>query len=178
MSLAPARRSRLSRQAPNALFEAASPSDPFSILIAEHALLRQRLVRAEAAVSDQSDDSAVRHALGALSESLGIHQRREDVALYPLCESLFGGKRGAAAVLRDDHEAIGRQVGALLRESEDRGRVSSPHLDRLREAVDAHFGKEERILFPLTAALLSGTESSALTRRLRDASFPEAADRL
>ncbi len=160
------------------MFEAASSTDPFGILIAEHALLRQRLARAGAAVSDQPDGPAVRNALGALSESLGIHQRREDVALYPLCESLFGGKLGAAAVLRDDHEVIGREVGALLRASESRGRISPPRLDRLRDAVDTHFGKEERVLFPLTAALLSGTESSALARRLRDASSPGAADRL
>lgn len=163
---------------PDAPFEAASSADPFSILIAEHALLRQRFARAQAAVSGQHDGSAARLALRALSESLGIHQRREDVALYPLCERLFGGKRGAAAVLRDDHEAIGRQVGVLLQESETRGRISRPGLDHLSEVADEHFGKEERILFPLTAALLSGTESTALARRLRSASFPDAADRL
>ncbi len=156
---------------PAAIYEAGSRSDPFSILAAEHALLRQRFARVLAAADDATPAESVPRSLEALSASLELHQRREDAVLYPLCESLFGGKLGAAAVLRDDHVAIGERVGALLRESQATGRVSKPGLDRLQREVDAHFSKEERILFPLTAALLSGTESSTLARRLRDATF-------
>lgn len=155
-----------------AIFEAGSGSDPFGILAAEHALLRQRFARVFAATDDAPGVGSVPRSLAALRESLELHQRREDSVLYPLCESLFGGKLGAAAVLRDDHAAIVEQLGALLEESRATGRVSKLRLDTLRRDLDDHFGKEERILFPLTAALLSGTESSALARRLRDASSP------
>ncbi len=176
--MAPPSRRRLGPPTRDSVYEAASSSDPFNILAAEHALLRQRFARVLAAAADGSDRASIRGTLGALSESLEIHQRREDLVLYPLCESLFGGKLGAAAVLRDDHAAIERQVDALLRASQATGRVPRHQLDSLRHAVDEHFGKEERILFPLTAALLSGTESTALARRLRGASLEKAADRL
>lgn len=147
-------------------YEPVARSDPFSILEAEHALLRQEFARALAADAG-GDPTAMREALASLSTSLRLHQRREDRVLYPVCERLFGGKEGAAAVLRGDHVVIVDQLEALGRESESKGRVSHLRLDVLRNEVDDHFGKEERVLFPLTAALLSGTESSILARRLR-----------
>lgn len=149
------------------VYEAGARSDPFSVLVAEHALLRQQFARVLAAAKDDESGAPTRRTLGALSESLRLHQRREDFALYPLCERLFGGKEGAASVLRDDHTAIVAQLEVLLRESATTGRVSRPRLDVLCGELDDHFGKEERVLFPLTAALLSGTESSDLARRLR-----------
>lgn len=157
-----------------AIYETGSGSDPFGILAAEHAILRQRFARVSAAADDAPRSGSVPRSLDALSESLRLHQRREDSVLYPLCESLFGGKLGAAAVLRDDHAAIFEQLVALVQESRATGRISKLRLDTLWRDLDDHFGKEERILFPLTAALLSGTESSALARRLRDASSEEA----
>jgi hypothetical protein len=41
----------------------------------------------------------------------------------------------------------------------------------LRLEASDHFGREERILFPMTAALLSGTETDTLARRLRAEPF-------
>ncbi len=147
-------------------YEPVARSDPFSILEAEHALLRQQITRA--LVGDEArDPSALREALATLSTSLRLHQHREDLVLYPVCERLFGGKGGAASVLRGDHAAIAEQLEALGQESNSTGRVSRLRLDVLRNKLDDHFGKEERVLFPLTAALLSGTETSSLARRLR-----------
>jgi iron-sulfur cluster repair protein YtfE (RIC family) len=149
------------------VYEPVSRSDPFGILVAEHALLRQQFARALGAAGDGADPSSIREALAALSVSLRLHQRREDLVLYPVCERLFGGEGGAASVLREGHVAIAEQLDALVRESEAAGRVSRGRLEVLRNELDDHFGKEERVLFPLTAALLSGTESSSLARRLR-----------
>ncbi len=149
------------------VYEPVSRSDPFSILAAEHALLRQQFARALGAVGADTDPAAIQGALAALAASLRVHQEREDLVLYPVCERLFGGTGGAASVLREDHRAIAEQVGALSAESQATGRVSRLRLDMLRNEVDDHFGKEERVLFPLTAALLSGTETSDLARRLR-----------
>ncbi len=165
MTLAQAAGPETRKDAPG--YEPVSRSDPFSILVAEHALLRQQFARALLALQDGDDSSAIRAALMALSESLRLHQRREDIVLYPVCERLFGGKGGAASVLRDDHAALAGQLEALTRECESVGRVSRLRLDMLRNEADGHFGKEERVLFPLTAALLSGTETSDLARRLR-----------
>lgn len=149
------------------VYEPVSRSDPFSILAAEHALLRQQFARALGAIGADADPAAIRDALTALASSLRVHQAREDLVLYPVCERLFGGKGGAAFVLHEDHNAIEEQLGALSHESQATGRVSRLRLDMLRNEVDDHFGKEERVLFPLTAALLSGTEASDLARRLR-----------
>jgi len=166
MTMGSARRGAKKPDRGTEVYEAVSRSDPFSILSAEHALLRQQFARAFV-VQEAADPTAIRDALATLSASLRLHQRREDLVLYPVCERLFGGKGGAASVLRDDHAAIAEQLEALGHESEATGRVSRLRLDVLRNEVDDHFGKEERVLFPLTAALLSGTESSTLARRLR-----------
>ncbi|HII40505.1 MAG TPA: hemerythrin domain-containing protein [Thermoplasmata archaeon] len=149
------------------VYEAASRTDPFGVLLAEHALLRQAFARLFIAAAEDADPLSVRRGLEALSDSLRLHQRREDAVLYPVCERLFGGKGGAASVLRCDHATIQDQLGVLARQLDVAGRVSSVRLDALRHAMDDHFGKEERVLFPLTAALLSGAESSDLERRLR-----------
>jgi iron-sulfur cluster repair protein YtfE (RIC family) len=130
-------------------------------------LLRQQLARLLVAVTDGADESSVHRDLAAVSESLRLHQRREDAVLYPVCERLFGGKEGAASVLRRDHAVLAEELEILGRESAVPGRVSRLRVETLRTVVEGHFDKEERVLFPLTAALLSGRESTDLARRLR-----------
>jgi iron-sulfur cluster repair protein YtfE (RIC family) len=156
-----------SRGHPASVYEPVSRSDPFGILVAEHALLRQQFARVLTAAGDGSSASSIRVALAALSTSIRLHLGREDFALYPVCERLFGGKGGAASVLRGDHAVIAAQLAALSRGPGSSRPASRLRVDMLRNEVDEHFAKEERILFPLTAALLSGTESSNLARRLR-----------
>ena len=150
-----------------AAFVGGTNPDPFQLLIAEHALLRQELARALVAAQMGNGHSESPRAFDALLGSLRIHQEREELVLYPLCERLFGGKEGATAVLRGDHGSILADLDALRRDSDVRGAVSFAGLDRVRLALEDHFGKEERILFPLVAALLSGKESALLARRLR-----------
>lgn len=160
----------------DSVYAGGSRTDPFGILVAEHALLRQRVARVLAAA--RGETSSVGRALGALTESLRIHQRREDRALLPLCERLFGGRDGAASVLRDDHAAIIERLEALTREAASTGRISPLRLENTLHELEDHLGKEERVLFPLTAALLSGTESSDLASRLRAAHLGGPGDRL
>ena len=148
-------------------YEPASRSDPFSLLVAEHALLRQQFARTFLALQRGDDPAIMRAALSALAESLRLHQGREEAVLYPVCERLFDGEAGAASVLREDHTALARHLAALMRTSGSAGRISRLRLDALRNEADEHFGREERVLFPMTAALLSGTESGDLARRLR-----------
>ncbi len=149
-------------------------SDPFQVLAAEHAVVRQELDRAVAAAKTGNGGSGASRALDALADSLRLHQRREELILYPLCERLFGGKEGAASVLREDHGSILADLDTLRREGGVRGSLSSVGLERVRDALEDHFGKEERILFPLIAALLSGKESALLARRLRGPSKAQA----
>lgn len=166
MTVSPAQARGNRRHATTEVDEPVSRSDPFSFLAAEHALLRQQFARALVSLEAGADPADVRAALATLESSLCAHQDREDVALYPMCERLFG-EGGAASVLRSDHAAIARQLEILGRESKGTGRVLRLRLNILRTVVDEHFGKEERVLFPLTAARLSGSERSTLARRLR-----------
>ncbi len=147
------------------VYEAATGLDPFQILTAEHALLRLQLTRVLEAAR-QAPAARARDALASLLEVYELHERREDQAMVPVCERLFGGRDGAASVLRDDHEAIRSAFHAL---SAQRAGValSVASLERLRLLLEDHFAKEERVLFPLILAHLEGREAADLARRLR-----------
>ncbi len=154
---------------PPAVFEAGSSLDPFQILAAEHALIRLHLSRLVDASSRDGAGAEAQKALAALSDGFRLHERREDLVLYPVCERLFGGRDGVASVLREDHGAIGRTLERLLAEPPRLGAMSASTLDELRSLLEDHFVKEERVLFPLMTAYLPGKESASLARRLRAA---------
>lgn len=143
--------------------------DPFRILVAEHDLLRRQFLDLESMTGRPS----FRKAVAGLARSLQAHVAREEHGLYPLCERLFGGPDGAAAVLRGDHAEVHACLLALEGPSDGDAAVRDC-IERLRAHLDDHFGREEHVLFPFMAALLSGAESSALARRLRSATPPEA----
>lgn len=149
-----------------ARFHATSRTDPFLLLVAEHDLLRRGLRRVRV-VAELGDDPDLPNALQPLFASLRRHQEREDRALYPLCERMFGGEDGATAVLRGEHEAIREAIEALMRKGPGHPAQVPSWIDAFRSELEGHFAKEERILFPLVAALLSRTEMQALARRLR-----------
>ena len=150
-------------------YEAISRPDPFQILVAEHALLRQDMERALEAATNRGTSPGMDRRLEALADRFRLHTRREDRVVVPVCERLFGGKDGAAAVMRADHGVIIKDLESLGREGMPaggrRGRVS-----RLKTHMEAHFAREEHVLFPLMAALLSNPEAAALARRLRSVS--------
>ncbi len=150
---------------PGSTFGGVARPDPFQILVAEHELVRARLRKAVELQAAEAPNRSLRNAVAALRASVQQHVAREDRALFPVCERLFGGREGAAAVLRDDHASIRRDLAGLARAS--RGDSLYGVLDRLRVNLEEHFSREERVLFPLMAALLSGTEATALARRLR-----------
>ena len=152
---------------PDLAYVATATSDPFQILSAEHALLRRDFARLVGALPDAGDMPEDPRVLASLSDSLERHLDIEELVIYPVCERLFGGTKGAAAVVRADHAALRGRIAALLADAGTGGCLSRMGVDILRLELDDHFGKEERVLFPLTSALLSGTESRSLARRLR-----------
>lgn len=88
---------------------------------------------------------------------------REDRALYPLCEQVFG-PYGAVSVMRTDHASI---TASLVAISASTKRNVATKVDRLARLLEGHLAREERVLFPMMAALLSGTEMDRLARELR-----------
>ncbi len=163
---------RTKRRQPPAVFEAASTSDPFQLLAAEHALLRLQMARAILAARRGTDAPAAREAIVALANGLRTHQRREDLVMYPVCERLFNGPDGVAAVLRDDHVEIAQAVGGLRRHPPSGSAALAAVLGDLHRLLEVHFVREERVLFPLMTAYLPGKESAELARRLRASPNP------
>lgn len=92
--------------------------------------------------------------------------RREEKALYPVCERIFGGPESAIAVLRRDHAAIGEAVG-MLAPGSDAGSNLEDRLIDLAGLLDAHLSREERVLFPLAASRMTEAEAAFLLRELR-----------
>lgn len=149
------------------VYEASSHPDPFQVLTAEHALLRLELSRAIDAATRAPEGIETRNAVLLLEAGFRLHQRREDLVMYPVCERLFGGRDGPASVLRGDHEAIRRAFDALDLDLEHVRPVSATVLQDLHRRLEDHFVKEERVLFPLMTAHLEGREAAELARRLR-----------
>ena len=87
--------------------------------------------------------------------------------MVPACGRLFGGKGGAASVLREDHMAIREAFATAMAGPVGLAPVALQALENLRALLEAHFAREERVLFPLMTAHLAGREASDLARRLR-----------
>ncbi len=154
---------------PPLVFEAGSDQAPFQVLTAEHALIRLHVARALQAAARDPTGAEARKTLAVVADSFRVHQRREDLVMYPVCERLFGGRDGVASVLRDDHEAIRLALDRLGAAAARSGPVPAAGLVELRGLLEGHFLKEERVLFPLMTAYLPGKEATDLARRLRAA---------
>ena len=151
----------------DAVYEEGSRLEPFQVLTAEHALLRLQLSRALDAARHDPLGSSARKSLALLYDGFRLHQRREDLVMVPACERLFGGKDGAASVLREDHMAIREAFATAMAGPVGLAPVALQALENLRALLEAHFAREERVLFPLMTAHLAGREASDLARRLR-----------
>lgn len=134
---------------------------PFEILEIEHERLRVEIGRAVIAAADEP--SSVRDAVLRLRTLARRHAAREERVLYPVIERLFG-PHGAVAVMRADHIAIDAALSAMTRW---RREGSAAPFERFVHPLEMHLGREERVLFPIMASLLSGAETNRLARQLR-----------
>jgi hemerythrin-like domain-containing protein len=171
--------------------------DPIAQLLEEHRAIMAQIEPLRRAVRDLEarGDAAIQGSLAAL-EAVGrmmatellAHARREDEALFPALESVFGGG-GPTAVMRQEHRDIHAQAerfratlreleevehpaivasGAKLRTMAARGasasdlRATSLEVIRL---LDLHFAKEEDILFPMARQLLSDEALAEVARK-------------
>ncbi|HYM38538.1 MAG TPA: hemerythrin domain-containing protein [Thermoplasmata archaeon] len=150
--------------------QAGVASEPFRALAAQHAALRGEFARLIAAPPSEVRHPAVSALVVNLARSLERHLCIEETAVYPICERLFGGREGATNVLRGEHSSMRAQLGRLAQPVLHDGAAWRLGFESLRLSVDYHFGREERVLFPMAWALLSEPERSALARRL--SAFP------
>ncbi len=173
--------------------------DPIERLLAEHERIMEQVAELRRALRDLETrgDAAIPAALPALqavgrmmATELEAHARREDEALFPALEAVFGREGTPTAVMRREHQDIHgeaerfRELLHLLNEVEhpaieeggERLRVQvsagAPATELLRTGteivrlLDAHFGKEEQVLFPMARALLSDDDLQRVARRM------------
>jgi len=129
--------------------------------------------------------------IGRMMETqLAQHARKEDEALFPALEAFIDATDSPTAVMRLEHREIHSQ-GVLLRQTlAELNEVEHPRIEaagaKLRELtavggeaealranaeeiirlLDAHFYKEERILFPLAENLLDAQALAEVGRRI------------
>ena len=113
-----------------------------------------------------------------LETQLALHARKEDEALFPAIEAALGADGSPTIAMREEHKDIHAQ-GELMRQTlRELNEVQHPAIEsggaRLRslaadggsaaslrataeeiiDRLDAHFSKEEQMLFPMTENLL------------------------
>lgn len=154
-------------------------------IMAQVAGLRQAVAdlsaRGEAALPEALP---VFRRMGRMMETqLALHAKKEDDALFPALEAIIGTEGTPTAVMRKEHTAIHAQ-GELLRKTlRELNEVEHPKIEAggaklkslaadggnaeallataqdIIQLIDAHFMKEEQILFPMAQNML---DSSAL----------------
>lgn len=173
--------------------------DPIDVLLREHANIMTQVDELRRAVRELGDrgDGAVRgalpvfHAVGhMMATELVRHARKEDEALFPALEAIFGTQGTPTTVMRQEHEAIHAQAalfrktvhelheiehpaivqqGGALRKAASGG-SGAAEIQRTAEDIirllDVHFGKEERILFPMARHLLQEEALEQVMRRM------------
>lgn len=173
--------------------------DPIDRLLGEHQEIMAQIdgLRGAVRALESRGEAAVPEARPALASAgrmmatqLVAHARREDEALFPALENVFGSGSGPTAVMRMEHRAIHAQAElfrATLRELEQ---VEHPAIvaggaellalaaegggaaklrdaaRRIIELLDLHFGKEEEILFPMAREVLSSADLAAIALKM------------
>ena len=171
--------------------------DPIDRLLQEHRDIMADVAVLRRAVEDLDvrGDAALPAALPALrsvgrmmATRLLRHARKEDEALFPALERVFGATDGPTAVMRQEHRAIHDHArlfretlrelneiehpaivagGATLRTLVEQGGNAAVLARTGAEIVsllDLHFGKEEDILFPMARAMLSEEDMATVGR--------------
>ncbi len=140
----------------------------------------------------------LREAGEVMNTELIAHARREDEALFAAVEELLGEGWGPTAMMRQEHDDIHGNVERFRETLRGLNEVEHPAIQSgvarlhdqlargapaatLRETgaellamLDAHFGKEQEVLFPIARAELSAEKLREVARRMDEL---DAADR-
>ena len=175
--------------------------DPIDRLLEEHRDIMARVAGLRRAVGEiaRHGEAALPGVRAAL-EDVGVmmatdllaHARREDEALFPALEEVFGTRGTPTEVMREEHRAIHGQAERFRNTLRELNEVEHPAIvaagDRLRtltaqragaaelrvigdtilELLDLHFGKEEDILFPMARQVLSAEAMRAVAAKMEE----------
>lgn len=143
--------------------------DPIDSLLDEHARIMACLAPLRAVVHQIAERGpaampdvlpVVRDVVPAVAMDLLAHSQREDEAFFPVVEAAFGGQFGPTAVMRAEHDALDESIERLqvmLADTNPRWGINDlgDWCGRLIHLIDAHFGKEEHVVFPMARQALS-----------------------
>lgn len=163
-------------------------NDPIDRLLHEHRQIMTTIEDLRRAIAElrRSGEGGLADALPALDRvghmmatDLLAHARREDEALFPALEAVFGEEGTPTRVMREEHREIHRSAELFRRTLRELEEVEHPAIvaggERLRalaarpgsaahvrqtaetviELLDLHFAKEETVLFPMAREMLS-----------------------
>ena len=146
--------------------------------------------RGEAALAEALP--LLREAGDVMNTELVAHARREDDVLFEAVEEVFGKDWGPTTVMRQEHRDIHGSITLFRDTLHELNQVEHPAIhagiarlhDQLERGapaatlratgaellamLDAHFGKEEEILFPIARAELSAEQLRDVARRMDD----------
>ena len=173
--------------------------DPIDQLLEEHAGIMAEVAELRRAVRSLSERGeaalpAAQSALAAVSRMMEtrllLHARKEDEALFPALERIFGADGGPTAIMRREHQEIHAQAALFRRTLHELNQVEHPAIvaggarlaslvaagasaEALRATgaeilrlLDLHFEKEETILFPMARQLLTPESLEDVARRM------------
>lgn len=173
--------------------------NPVQQLLDDHRAIMAQVAELRRAVADLDarGEAAVADALPILGRighmmetQLALHARKEDDALFPALEAVFGGGDGPMRVMREEHRLIHDEGQRLRRTLHELHEVEHPKIEaggmRLRSLattggtaltlrtnaeeiirlLDMHFAKEEDVLFPMALNLLDERTMTDVARRM------------
>jgi iron-sulfur cluster repair protein YtfE (RIC family) len=173
--------------------------NPIEHLLQEHRDIMAQIADLRGAVENLTvgGDDGLRETLPVfrraghmLETQLARHARKEDEALFPALEAMFGAQGGPTAVMRLEHQAIHEQGELLRRTLRELTAVEHPQIEAGGEKLrvlaanggdaetlrataadiigllDAHFGKEEQILFPMAVQWLDDETLADVGRQI------------
>jgi hemerythrin-like domain-containing protein len=135
------------------------------LLGTQHQDVLARLTQVEAAIMARDDRDLAPFA-AFLADEVVHHFAIEEQALFPLLARHLSLEQGPLAVMNAEHAAF-RELLADLTTAVHAGNLDAQrtHAAELVELLRAHIAKEDQILFPMAARLLSAAELGEVDRR-------------
>jgi hemerythrin-like domain-containing protein len=173
--------------------------DAIDRLLDEHRGIRLEIESLKRSVQDLAAHGeaalvSAREPLAAVARMMGTtlldHARKEDDALFPAMERVFGLDGSPTGVMREEHREIRDRADLFRKTLHQLNQVEHPAIvaggarlaalttgtgsageliqlgERLIELLESHFAKEEDILFPMARAALEPSALVEVGRRM------------
>jgi hemerythrin-like domain-containing protein len=153
--------------------------DPIAQLMQEHddALLQlSKLRKATRAIAEhgysEQEYEHVRHALKFIEEEVGVHNKSEEDALFPVLERYV---EGPTKLMREDHKIMKKEFrklhAAVVKVGKQRTNAkAAQQLEEIARSIIQrfvnHIHKENHILFPLVQKFLTKDALREVARRM------------